>query len=79
MFEPTRQTNSKEKVYKFFWGGICYGKGKNGAGILLGEKWIDIVFDVGRVSDRMIIRMVLGRVVFTFQSINDPVRTTRIR
>ena len=76
LFGPTRQTDSNEKVYKFFWGGNCYGKGKDGAGILLGEKWIDMVFDVGRVTDRMIIRMVLGRVVFTFLSVYAPIRTT---
>ena len=47
--------------------------GQGGAGFLLAEKWVDKVFDVLRISDRIIlIRFVIGKVVFTFLSVYAP-------
>ena len=40
---------------------------------MLAEKWLEKVFDVQRISDRIIqIRLVLGKVVYTFLSIYAP-------
>ncbi|XP_045174424.2 craniofacial development protein 2-like [Mercenaria mercenaria] len=67
----TRQIKGKDSIYKFFWSGNDRGLG--GAGILLAEKWVDKVFDVQRVSDRIILmRLVIGKVVFTFLSVYAP-------
>ena len=53
--------------YKYF--GCGNDEGTCGVGILLAEKWWEKVFEVIRVSDRIIlIRMVIGSVVFAFVS-----------
>ena len=54
--------------YKYF--GCGNDEGTCGVGILLAEKWWEKVFEVIRVSDRIIlIRMVFGSVVFVFVSV----------
>ena len=58
----------KDSTFKFFWCGKERGQG--GVGFLLAEKWVDKVFDVLRISDRIIlIRLVIGKVLFTFLSV----------
>ena len=67
----TRLIKGKDFTFKFFWCGKKRGQG--GAGFLLAEKWVDKVFDVLRISDRIIlIRLVIGKVVFTFLSVYAP-------
>ena len=43
----------KNSRYKLYWMGNQAGTG--GVGILLAEKWLDKVFDISRVSDRMLV------------------------
>jgi len=60
----TRFIKGKDSHYKFYWCGNKEGQG--GAGILLAEHWVDKVFEVVRISDRIILlRLVIGKVVFT--------------
>ena len=67
----TRLIKGKDSTFKFFWCGKERGQG--GAGFLLVEKWVDKVFDVLRISDRIIlIRLVIGKVVYTFLSVYAP-------
>ena len=57
--------------YKYF--GCGNDEGTCGEGILLAENWWEKVFEVIRVSDRIIlIRMVVGSVVFVFVSVYAP-------
>ena len=61
----------KDSRYKFYWCGNKEGQG--GAGILLAEHWVDKVFEVVHISDRTILlRLVIGKVVFTFLSVYTP-------
>lgn len=67
----TRQIKGKDSIYKFYWAGNQ--KGQGGAGILLAEKWVEKVFEVQRISDRIILlRLVIGKVVFAFISVYAP-------
>ena len=57
--------------YKYF--GCGKDEGTCGEGILQAEKWWEKVFEVIRVSDRIIlIRMVVGSFVFVFVSVHVP-------
>ena len=67
----TRLLKGRNTRYKFFWSGNSQGLG--GAGILLAECWIEKVFEVQRISDRIILmRLILGKAVFTFLSVYAP-------
>ena len=67
----TRLIKGKDSTFKFSWCGKERGQG--GAGFLFGEKWVDKGFGVLRISDRIIlIRLVIGKVVFTFLSVYAP-------
>ena len=45
---------------KFFW--VGNNQGTSGVGVLLAEKWVDKVYDIKRVSDRiMLIKLLVGR------------------
>ena len=46
-----RKLTGKDSVYKFLWSGN--NQGTAGVGFLLAEKWINSVFEVRRVSDRI--------------------------
>ena len=47
----------KDTRYKFFW---CANKqGQGGAGMMLAERWVDKVFVVLRVSDRILLLRVI--------------------
>ena len=59
--EVLRQdTTEKDSRYKFFW--VGNNQGTSGVGVLLAEKWVDKVYDIKRVSDRiMLIKLLVGR------------------
>ena len=48
----SRILKGKHCRYKFFWCGNS--KGQGGIGILLAERWVDKVFEVQRISDRIL-------------------------
>ena len=61
----------KDSRYKFFWVGI--NQGTSGVGVLLAEKWVDKVYDIKRVSDRiMLIKLLVGEAVLTVLSVYAP-------
>ncbi|XP_014670792.1 PREDICTED: uncharacterized protein LOC106811605 [Priapulus caudatus] len=61
----------KNTKYKCYWSGK--DKGTGGVGVLLAEEWIGNVFEVRRVSDRIILlRLVVGSSVLTFLSVYAP-------
>ena len=66
-----RNLKDKNSAYEFYWCGNKSGLG--GARFLLAEKWTHNVFQVHRVSDRiLVLRLVLGESVFTFVSVYAP-------
>ena len=66
-----RILKNKNSAYKFYWCGNKSGLGA--AEFPLAEKWTHNVFEVYRVSDRiLVLRLVLGESVFTFVSIYAP-------
>ena len=61
----------KDSRYKIFWVGNENGTG--GAGILLSEKWIEKVFDIDRVSDRiMMFKLAIDNMIITVLSCYAP-------
>ena len=63
----TRLMKGKNSNYKFYWCGNRMGLG---VGFLLAEKWIEKVFDVQRVFDRIRrLRLVIDKTVFAFISV----------
>ena len=63
-----RMIDGKDSRYKCFWIGNDLG-----TGVLLAEKWIDKVFYVKRVSDRLMrFKMIVGEVVVTVLSVYAP-------
>ena len=61
----------KDSKHKFFWSGN--NKGTGGVGIALAEKWWEKVYEVQRVSDRiMLLRTVVGKLVFAIVSVYAP-------
>lgn len=66
-----RRIEGKDSRYKFFWSGN--DKSTGGVGVLLAEKWWEKVFEVLRVSDRiLLLKMIIGKVVFTFVCVYAP-------
>ena len=66
-----RKISGKAATYKFLWSGNA--KGTGGVGVLIAERWIDNVFEVNRVSDRiMLVKMNVGEVVFAVISVYAP-------
>ena len=66
-----RLMKGKNSNYKFYWCGNRLGLG--GVGLLLAEKWIEKVFDVQRVSDRiLLLRLVIDKTVFAFIFVYAP-------
>ena len=67
----TRLMKGKNSNYKLYWCGNRMGLG--GVGLLLAEKWIEKVFDVQRVSDRiLLLLLVIDKTVFAFISVYAP-------
>ena len=66
-----RFITGKNDRYKFFWVGNNAGTG--GVGILLAEKRVEKVFDVNRVSDRiLLLKLLVGETIITVVSVYAP-------
>ncbi len=66
-----RMLTGKDSCYKLFWAGNKEGSG--GVGILLAERWVPNVFEVARVSDRIILlKLAIGTDIYTFLSVYAP-------
>ena len=69
--EGVKQIVGKDSCFKLFWSGN--DKGTGGVGVLLAEEWWEKIFEVVRVSDRIIlIRMTIGKTVFVFACVYAP-------
>ena len=63
-----RYISGKDSRYKFFWVG-----NDQSTSVLLPEKWVDKVYDIKRVSDRiMLIKLLVGEAVLTVLSVYTP-------
>ena len=61
----------KDTRYKLYWSGT--DKGTAGVGVFVAEEWIEKVFEVQRVSDRIIlVKLIVGQCVVTFLSVYAP-------
>ena len=61
----------KDSRYKLFWSGNS--KGTAGVGVFVAEKWIEKVFEVKRVSDRIIlVKIIVGQRVLCLLSVYAP-------
>ena len=66
-----RMIKGKDSCYKFYWAGNQEGTG--GVGIILAERWVEKVFEVQRVSDRiLLLKLVIGKAVYSFLSVYAP-------
>ena len=66
-----RLVERKDSRYKMFW--VGNDKSMAGVGIFLAEKWVDVVFDVKHVSERMMfIKLVEGKSIVTVLSVYAP-------
>ena len=66
-----RHIIGKDSRYKFFW--VGNDQGTSGVGVLLAKKWVDKVYDIKLVSDRiMLFKLLLGEAVLTVLSIYAP-------
>ena len=66
-----RLVEGKDSRYKLFW--VGNDKGMGSVGILLAEKWVEAIFDVKHVSDRiMLIKLVVGKSIVTVQLVYAP-------
>ena len=66
-----RIIKGKDSRYKLFWSGNS--KGTAGVGVFVAEKWIEKVFEVKRVSDRIIlVKIIVGQRVLCFHSVYAP-------
>ena len=73
VLQQIRHVSSKEKIPPLNSSGVERKWVKGEQGFLLAEKWVDKVFDVLRISDRIIlIRLVIGKVLLTFLSVYAP-------
>ena len=61
----------KDTRYKLYWSGN--DKGTAGGGVFVAEEWIEKVFEVERVSDRIIlVKHIVGQRMVTFLSVYAP-------
>ena len=66
-----RLVKEKDSIFKLFW--VGNGKGMGGVENLLAEKWVEAIFDVKHVSDRiMLVKLVLGKNVVMFLLVYPP-------
>ena len=61
----------KDTRYKLHWSGN--DKGTTGVGVFVAEEWIEKVFEVQRVSDRiLLVKLIVGQCVVTLLSVYTP-------
>ena len=61
----------KDTSYKLYWSGN--DKGSAGVGAFVAEEWIEIVFEVQRVSDKIIlVKLIVGQHVVIILCVNVP-------
>ena len=61
----------KDSRYKLFWSGNS--KGTAGVRVFVAEKWIEKVFEVKRLSDRIIlVKIIVGQRVLCLLSVYAP-------
>ena len=66
-----RTIKGKDTRYKLYWSGN--DKGTAGVGVFVAEEWIEKVFEVQRISDRIIlVKLIVGQQVVTFLSMYAP-------
>ena len=66
-----RTIKGKDTRYKLYWSGN--DKGTAGVGVCVAKEWIEKVFEVQRVSDRIIlVKLVVSQRVVTFLSVYAP-------
>ena len=66
-----RTIKGKDTRYKLYWSGN--DKGTTDVGVFVAEEWIEKVFEVQRVSDRIILaKFIVGQRVVTFLSVYAP-------
>ena len=66
-----RTVKGKGTRYKLYWSGN--DKGTADGGVFLAEEWIETIFEVQRVSDRIIlVKLIVGQHVVTFLSVYAP-------
>ena len=66
-----RTIKCKERRYKLYWS--RKDKGTAGVGVFVAEEWIEIVFEVQRVSHRIIlVKLIVSQCVVTFLSVYAP-------
>ena len=66
-----RTIKGKDTRYKLYWSGN--DEGTAGVGVFVAEEWIEKVFEVQRVPDRIIlVKLIVGQRVFTFLSVYAP-------
>ena len=66
-----RTNKGKDTRYKLYWSGN--DKGTAGVGVFVAEEWLEKVFEVHRVSDRIIlVKLIVGQRVVTFLSVYAP-------
>ena len=66
-----RTIKGKDTRYKLYWSGN--DKGTAGVGVFVAEEWIEEVFEVQRVSNRIIlVKLIVGQRVVTFLSVYAP-------
>ena len=66
-----RTIKGKDIRYKLYWSGN--DKGTAGVGVFVAEEWLEKVFEVERVSDRIILmKLIVGQHVVTFLSVYAP-------
>ena len=63
-----RTSKGKDTRYKLYWSGN--DKGTAGVGVFMAEEWTEKIFEVQRVSDRIIlVKLIIGMRVVTFLSV----------
>ena len=69
--ESHEKIKGKDTRYKLYW--LGNDKGTAGVGVFVAEEWIEKVFEVQRVSDRIIlVKLIVGQRVVTFLSVYAP-------
>ena len=68
---PARVITGKDSKYKFFWVGNNHGTSE--VGVFSAKKWVDKVYDIKQVSDRItLIKLLVEDAVLTILSVYAP-------